>query len=213
MNSRLYFFNQKYKREFLPHKKPLSSQQTFALTILTCYFLCNTNPFSQSFSQRISCMQISKSLLLIALSVSFHGAIISMEEADHDTNIRKACEIANLAMKHAKGQIEEQSQHVLNFTDDFESNQQDMLLVGIWLTQQRNKFPDKQYKTLLNKLIHSCPLCGCLCPLFTRRRAVRKAIDDVASALKPGEDCSKFLVTHAQKILRDLEKSDSLTSK
>jgi len=162
-------------------------------------------------------MQINKKILLLAISISLHGAIMSMEEANTEKKVRKvhrsedekiqrACRRVNKAMKQATGQVEAQTQHALNFIDNPEENLPEMVLLGVWLTQQRNRFPDQQYEILVGGLTRSFgnKICRCICLKRDKMTALQHVIEDTANRLKPGNDCSQLLADGAKEALKEL---------
>lgn len=129
---------------------------------------------------------------------------------EQESELMKAWKIVNEATHKANKEAKGQAQLILNFTEDSSTdvtrNRQDMESVGTWLTQQRNNFPDEQWKGLVHKLNSSVSshIARCLCPETMKRFTVIEIIEDIAYPLKPGEDCSQLLANRIEEELKTI---------
>lgn len=154
-------------------------------------------------------MQLNKKFLLATLIISAHGAVIGMET---ETDLMKAWKIVNKATDKANKEAKQQARLILNFTKDSSTdtarNRQEMESVGAWLTEQRGNFPAKQWKSVVKKLNNhvSMEISRCRCPETNKRFAVISIIEEIAYALKPGDDCSQVLANRIEEKLSTITK-------
>jgi hypothetical protein len=121
-------------------------------------------------------MSLIKRILFIALSMPFHGAIISMQTED----------------------IYEQKVRIAQFIHEEDHNPQHIALVGRWLTEKRNNVSDYEEWEIIINFVTSVGHCRCDCLSNKITYAIQEAVKQVARNLQPGQDCSQLLVDHAQ---------------
>jgi len=141
-------------------------------------------------------MQINKKILLAAFSMSFHGAVMSMEQVtfEEQQEIRKL--------------VGNQAAHIGNFARAAEHDATHMVLLGAWLTQQRKAVTEpEKWNLLVEHLAKTVSFCGCHCVQNESTTAVKNSVIKIASELKPGQDCSQLLVQRAQEAMRNVELS------
>lgn len=121
------------------------------------------------------------------LSMSFHGGIMSMHrkkifylipKTDSGT---KAFQVAKL---------------VHNGTQPL-----DMIMVGTWLNGKRKNIPEKEWILFVREFISDIDKLTPLCETEVEKEKLSKiknVINEVASELKPGGDCSLELLNRAE---------------
>ena len=132
-------------------------------------------------------MQLHKKILLIALSMAFHGVAIGMY-----TNNNEILKSAGYITRYAR--IDNDPNHMYN--------------LGAWLTAQRNNIPEtEKWHDLIKKLASSVPRCACICQDNRHTRAVSDVVVKIAMQMQPGEDCSQLLADRAQEAIDKLAKN------
>ncbi len=127
-------------------------------------------------------MLFNKKILLATLCMLFHGAILSMET---DMELWKKT-IGNIII----------------FARTPDHDPQHMLLLGTWLTEQRNSISETHtWNMLVEKVTGPILLCPCPCLEDKMTTAVRNIVKEVAYTLKPGQDCSQLLADRAQEAI------------
>lgn len=123
-------------------------------------------------------MSLNKALLSIALGISFHGAIIGMED-----------------------EISEQINLINRFTADIAGyDGEDIKPLGHWLTQTRNDIHDDiNWNSLINDLIGKITLNDNdhVWQSYSKP-AISAVISEIARSLQPGQDCSRELAIRAK---------------
>lgn len=124
-------------------------------------------------------MPLIKKILFIALSMPFHGALITMQEES----------------------IYEQKTRIAQFIHEKDHNLQYMAHVGHWLTIKRNNIFDYEEWDIVVNFITSVGHCRCDCLANKITFAIKDVIKQVAHGLYPGQDCSQLLVDRAQEAI------------
>lgn len=126
-------------------------------------------------------MLFNKLIISIALCVSFHSAIISMEN-----------------------EINEQIKRINQFTEDIMPSMQDIKPLGHWLTQKRNISSYATWDNLINTLISKIIFKnGDQRWQSKSKPAIKIVIQEIARYLQPGEDCSHELAIRATKAVEE----------
>lgn len=138
-------------------------------------------------------MSLNKKILLVALSMSLHGASICMENQDNwSTPIQRVSEMTVVDMER------EHFYDISDFVQD--PNPKYMESLGHWLNEERKKASsiddwDETIENLISCVTTSYrndPLRG------AKTIAVCKVVQEVAERLQPGQDCSQLLIEHVQ---------------
>jgi len=146
-------------------------------------------------------MNTSQKILLIALSISFHSAIMSMKKDEFNYADAIIC------MQNAKAQkkimhklLKEQTSHIVKFAREPNHDPEHMKLLGVWLTEQRNNVSETNvWNTLIKNLTSDISDYRCLCLENDMTSAVVDVVTSIAQNLQPGQDCSQLLIDCAQK--------------
>lgn len=136
-------------------------------------------------------MSLKNQILLIALSISFSGAIISMEK---DIKFEKQLKEATpMDMSNCISEFARESAH----------DSEHMKLLGCWLTEQRNNISEaNEWNILVKHVTNYVTFCRCYCLANEMTRVVRDIVKEVAQDLQPGQDCSQLLVDRTQEAVR-----------
>jgi len=138
-------------------------------------------------------VQINKKILLAALSISFHGAVMSMEQAE------------------LKQHAESVSEYIQNTFD--KRYEQNIQLLAKWLVQKRDNISDTDTWNDLIKELHDkiqVPQCNpdhlkmptsCGCGFIT---AHRKVIIDKAYKLQPNQNDTQLIKDIEQGLYREI---------
>jgi hypothetical protein len=127
-------------------------------------------------------MSFKKVILSIALGISFHGAIMSMEK-----EISEQINLINLFAKHSLGQ---QAHEIEPFCH--------------WLTEKRNEFrEDNKWDSLIDNLLGSISINDKNNWKNANKHAIRDVIEKTVRPLKPGKDCAEQLANDFTKAVKE----------
>lgn len=123
-------------------------------------------------------MSLKKTILLIALGISFQGTIMSMEKEIHE-QITLINRFTYQVLYHEAKQIKP---------------------LGDWLMRKRNDIrDDASWNTLINDFLGKITLSEDNDWQDESKRAISIVIEEIARDLQPGQDYSQMLAEHAVK--------------
>jgi len=142
--------------------------------------------------------------------MSFHGAIMSMEDAivnmeeksSLPRHIQKAIEIGRHT--HIYEQAMGMADHISDFAKESDHDLQHMKTLGQWLTDERNNISGSEvdaWNIVIRNLINYVAFCRCDCLKNEMAAAVRDVVKEIAQDLQPGQDCSELLASRAQEAI------------
>ncbi len=132
----------------------------------------------------------------------FHSTVMCMEK----TPYQKASYEQQQKIRELVG---DKADYIFIFGREDKPNPEHMLLLGKWLTEQRNNTPETTlWNAVVDYLDGSVDYCRCVCRKNQRTAAVAKIVRETAYALNPGEDCAQLLADRAQDALQEFDISE-----
>lgn len=160
-------------------------------------------------------MQFNKKILMIAVSISFYGAIIGMQKntpeqltlniSCNNAMIKKLWEQLNLHMEQVEKEAAKQGDDLANLILFSNLNKQNITPLATWLAQQKSSFPNQQWHQIVQKLSSSILMYNHNNhPKSKEFETVEGIITKIAYKLNSDEDCSELLANSIAKGLSDL---------